>query len=149
MGDLTTNFDTTEFPQGEVLHASPLVFKALQGLRGEAGPIAPSKVKGALARFDGGTSQHSTKNGPSKAVDFFPENPIQAFLKSFKYFNGIGIYLDTRNNNGDQAIMIHGDLRTSPVWWIRIAGEYIYPKTEKARLAALEAVYSYEIQKRL
>ena len=143
MGDLSLNFSHNEFPEGEAVHADPRLVEALQAFRTELGSaIAPSRVEGALARFDDGSlhSEHSARQRLSTAVDVFPENPIQAFLLAPKYFGGYGIYLDTRGNDGKTAIMLHLDLRKEPLWWIRINGKYIYPKTEVECVAALEVI---------
>ena len=56
------------------------------------------------------------------AIDGFPDcDPFEAWTKalSSKLFGGIGIYFDTKDNDGIEQCMIHADLRINPLIWLR------------------------------
>lgn len=124
-----SKFTPDEFSEDPDKYAEPELIYRLNFYRVKSkSKIKPSSIKGALARFDGGTSQHTIKdNKLSKAVDIFQEGiPFKNYslLLSMGLFNGIGIYLDTAGPDGLPWIMFHVDIRNrgygygNPLIWI-------------------------------
>ena len=123
-------FAPDEFPENPK-HAEPTLIYRLDHTRGYLDKaVYPSPVKGALARFTGSEhSQHYAVDRLSTGVDVFCEGiPIQNFytILGLKYFNGIGVYLDTNGVDGQPWIMFHLDIRPIgfkidvPLLWIVI-----------------------------
>ena len=129
-GIIMPNFAIDEFPQGETEFASFRLLTALQEFRdilGEA--ISPSKVKGALARFDGSeTSDHFTDAmKASTGIDVFCDCGIfraWTIAVSCRLWDSVGVYFDTRDNNGDRHPMLHLGLRKKRAIWLR--DNYVY-----------------------
>jgi len=132
--DLTSgNFKESEFSEDINAHMDPRLFAALDGFRSDYGsPIYPSKAKGALARFDGSkTSQHYAVGRKSTAVDFFTAgNPFLCFCYSLAWFKSVGVYFNTKGNDGKPGVMIHGDVRAANrvLWYVDPNGKYNYYK---------------------
>lgn len=130
-------FKPGEFAENPNEHADPDLIYRLQDYRTALGCIIrPSLARGGLARFDGSaTSRHYAVGRLSDACDLFPETPPEhawATALRMPAFGGIGIYFDTRNNQGNPAYMIHLDLRPTvagvrTLWW-RDDGRYYYPR---------------------
>jgi len=156
-----TRFAPSEFPEDPDKYAEPeLIYRANFYRIKSNRIIKPSPVSGALARFDGGDSEHVVKdNKKSSALDIFQEGiPIENFtlLFSLRLFNGVGIYLDTAGPDGRPWIMFHIDLRHVgydygiPLIWIAVKrhGEtkYRYPQYESKywKLLQDEKLYCYK-----
>lgn len=138
------NFTHKEIPPDQALYMSRLILSGIQNYRNILGcPFSVSLVDGALIRFDGRkTSEHHVIINPeslrpvklSRAIDGFPDcNIFEAWTKalSSNLFGGIGVYFDTKNNNGIPQPMLHLDLRSLPLIWYRAQGMYFYPHKDK------------------
>ncbi len=133
------NFSPGEFSEDPNLYAHPQMLKSLQSYRAEYGSsVSPSKSPGALARVYGHkSSMHYVIDNPpcksmgeSRAIDFFPGGCVHkawATALHTKYFTRVGIYFDTRGNDGKPAVMMHGDIKPGPrLFWLRSGGKYVY-----------------------
>ena len=131
-------FAPDEFPENPK-HADPtLIYRLDHTRRYLAKAVYPSPVKGALARFTGSEhSQHYAVDRLSTGIDVFCEGvPIQNYntILGLRYFNGIGIYLDTNGVDSQPWIMFHLDIRKVgfmidvPLIWIcnKMDGKNIY-----------------------
>lgn len=140
-----SKFTPDEFSEDPDKYADPELIYRLNFYRIKSKCIIkPSPITGALARFDGGDSQHTVKdNQLSKASDIFQEGvPFQNYslLLSMRLFNGIGVYLDTDGPDGFPWIMFHVDIRNigydygNPLIWIvtrtHKKNNYFYPQYE-------------------
>ena len=119
---------------------SPRLVTMLDVLRFRLGrPIAISASEYALGRNLGRNelSEHNVDEwGEVLAVDCFiggVYNRIQAEAVAHEAeqigFTGIGVYSDTRNNQGQEQVMFHlgvrpNELMGSPATWGRISGKY-------------------------
>jgi len=119
---------------------SPRLVTMLDILRFRLGsPIAVSGSEYALGRNlgRGKLSEHNIDEwGEVLAVDCFiggVYNRIQAEAVAHEAeqigFTGIGVYSDTRNNQGQEQVMFHlgvrpNELMGSPATWGRISGKY-------------------------
>jgi len=119
---------------------SPRLVTMLDILRFRLGsPIAVSGSEYALGRNlgRGKMSEHNIDEwGEVLAVDCFiggVYNRIQAEAVAHEAeaigFTGIGVYSDTRNNQGQEQVMFHlgvrpNELMGSPATWGRISGKY-------------------------
>ena len=119
---------------------SPRLVTMLDVLRFKLGsPIAVSGSEYALGRNlgRGKMSEHNIDEwGEVLAVDCFiggVYNRIQAEAVAHEAeaigFTGIGVYSDTRNNQGQEQVMFHLGVRPnedmgSPATWGRISGKY-------------------------
>ena len=119
---------------------SPRLVTMLDVLRFRLGrPIATSASEYALGRNlgVGKMSEHNIDEwGEVLAVDCFiggVYNRAQAEAVVYEAegigFTGIGVYSDTRNNQGDDQVMFHLGVRPtemmgSPATWGRISGKY-------------------------
>jgi len=119
---------------------SPRLVTMLDVLRFKLGsPIAVSASEYALGRNLGRNelSEHNVDEwGEVLAVDCFiggVYNRIQAEAVAHEAeqigFTGIGVYSDTRNNQGQEQVMFHlgvrpNELMGSPATWGRVNGEY-------------------------
>jgi len=138
------NFTHKEIPPYIAKYMSPKILSCIQWYREILGcPFNISLANGALTRFDGRkTSEHyvivNQKSGeiekPSRAIDGFPDcNVFEAWGKalSCNIFSGVGVYFDTKNNQGEPQHMLHLDLREKPLIWYRDGGKYFYPHKDK------------------
>jgi hypothetical protein len=140
-------FTKSEFNEDPDKYADPTLIYTLDKFRLTFGErIFPSPVEGAFVRFDGSkTSQHyvGDKENPIRkttAIDFFPEGtPIEVYTYLLTNFliKGIGIYLDTKGNDGLPWIMFHMDIREKgfkafPLIWFckkeKGINKYYYPQ---------------------
>jgi hypothetical protein len=119
---------------------SPRLVTMLDILRFRLGsPIAVSASEYALGRNLGRNelSEHNVDEwGEVLAVDCFVSgvyNRAQAEAVVYEAeaigFTGIGVYSDTRNNQGQEQVMFHlgvrpNELMGSPATWGRISGKY-------------------------
>ena len=119
---------------------SPRLVTMLDVLRFRLGrPIAISASEYALGRNLGlgALSEHNIDEwGEVLAVDCFVSgvyNRAQAEAVVYEAegigFTGIGVYSDTRNNQGQEQVMFHlgvrpNELMGSPATWGRISGKY-------------------------
>jgi hypothetical protein len=119
---------------------SPRLVTMLDILRFRLGsPIAVSGSEYALGRNLGRNelSEHNVDEwGEVLAVDCFVSgvyNRAQAEAVVYEAeaigFTGIGVYSDTRNNQGQEQVMFHlgvrpNELMGSPATWGRISGKY-------------------------
>jgi hypothetical protein len=119
---------------------SPRLVTMLDVLRFKLGsPIAVSASEYALGRNLGRNelSEHNIDEwGEVLAVDCFIRgvyNRAQAEAVVYEAeqigFTGIGVYSDTRNNQGQEQVMFHlgvrpNELMGSPATWGRISGKY-------------------------
>ena len=119
---------------------SPRLVTMLDVLRFRLGrPIATSASEYALGRNlgVGKMSEHNIDEwGEVLAVDCFiggVYNRAQAEAVVYEAegigFTGIGVYSDTRNNQGQEQVMFHlgvrpNELMGSPATWGRISGKY-------------------------
>ena len=119
---------------------SPRLVTMLDILRFRLGsPIAVSGSEYALGRNLGRNelSEHNVDEwGEVLAVDCFVSgvyNRAQAEAVVYEAeaigFTGIGVYSDTRNNQGQEQVMFHlgvrpNELMGSPATWGRVNGEY-------------------------
>lgn len=138
------NFTHKEIPLSKAMYMDRLILSGVQNYRNILGcPFNISLADGALIRFDGRkTSEHYVIINPetarpeklSRAIDGFPDcNIFEAWTKalSSNLFGGIGVYFDTKNNNGEPQPMLHLDLRSLPLIWYRDKGEYFYPHKDE------------------
>lgn len=139
------NFERSEFSEDPEHCGHHHLLQTLQWYRETLGAkIQPSKSPGALARFDGRkTSMHfidledfakSDEEKRSKALDVFCTTHIfkaWTVAMNFMLWSGIGVYFDTKGNNGEPWPMLHFDLRLHPLIWYRDQGEYFYPHKDK------------------
>lgn len=144
-----------EFSEDPNKYAEPQLIYSLGTIRKFTQKIMrPSPVRGALARFTNGKSQHCV--GPENAIirkstasDIFCEGIpfyIYSSILSSNLFKGIGIYLDTKGPDGLPWVMFHVDIREkgfseiSPLIWIvervhdfvrdKMIDKYRYPQVE-------------------
>ena len=119
---------------------SPRLVTMLDVLRFRLGsPIEVSGSEYALGRNlgRGKMSEHNIDEwGEVLAVDCFVRGVhIRAQAEAVAYeakaigFTGIGVYSDTRNNQGQEQVMFHlgvrpNELMGSPATWGRVAGKY-------------------------
>ena len=139
------HFGPQEFSEDPVLYAEARQVYNLDQWREWLGSKAyPSKAEGGLARFSGDkTSRHRViLDGDnvvkrSDANDIFPELPQAAWLLAITcgLFGAVGLYTDTKGNNGQPWPMLHldgrpqpgnGHDRPYPLLWHRHDGEYHY-----------------------
>jgi hypothetical protein len=126
------NFEFTEFSESAELYADGELLFNLQHFRTLLGvPFYPSKAKGALARFDDKDkkSQHYAMNRYSTAIDGFCDCHIfkaWSIAISCGLWGGVGVYFDTKGNNGSPWPMLHLDLRPNRLFWYRANGHYLY-----------------------
>lgn len=118
-----------EWPAGVIEHMNPELFnKVVIPLRQKSGvSMTPSPLVEGHVRQDG-TSRHSTKNGTrlSDATDLFIPSTKQAVFSILRHAQsvpagGIGLYFDTQ-----PSTMVHVDMRSQRLLWLRVNGEYIY-----------------------
>ena len=133
------HFDAEEFREWSDDMSARLV-TMLDVLRFKLGsPIAVSASEYALGRElgRGKMSEHNVDHwGEVLAVDCFISgvyNRAQAEAVVYEAegigFTGIGVYSDTRNNQGQEQVMFHlgvrpNELMGSPATWGRISGKY-------------------------
>jgi hypothetical protein len=133
------HFDAEEF-RDWAEDMSPRLVTMLDVLRFRLGrPIAISASEYALGRElgRGKMSEHNIDHwGEVLAVDCFVSgvyNRAQAEAVVYEAeeigFTGIGVYSDTRNNQGQEQVMFHLGVRPtemmgSPATWGRISGKY-------------------------
>ena len=132
------NFTEDEFPEGELAHTSFHLLARLQMFREKLGvAVHPSKVKGALARYDGPrTSDHFVKVGEiaSTGIDVFCDCSIfKAWTVAIScgLWDSVGVYFDTRDNNGVDHPMLHLGLRKKRAIWLRDNHVYVSPGGDK------------------
>lgn len=130
-------FNSSEFNSVEVDCIDPIAVKKYDAARYYTGvPWYPSMADGSVARFEGNkTSRHYAIGRYSDALDFFIDDYTDPRwfifkLTSLGLFGGIGIYFDTKDNNGIDNLMYHVDCRPIsmgyPLVWYRDKGEYTY-----------------------
>ena len=130
-------FTPEEFSEDPTIYSKPQTIYDLDTLRFLLGySINPSKAKGAVARFSGDTlTRHYAFGRKSDALDIFcnctPSYTFNIILVS-RLFNGIGVYFDTNNNQGEIQVMFHIDQRPLkinglPTIWYRDNNGYHYP----------------------
>lgn len=140
-----------EFSEDPNEHAEPKLIYSLGFLRKLTNEkMFPSPAPGALARMEGrNSSQHFAVGRKSTASDVFCEGiPIANVFSilSSKWFNGVGIYIDTIGPDGLPWIMFHLDLRPigfdteTPLIWItekeydfkkgKTVTKYRYPQSD-------------------
>lgn len=160
-----SKFTPGNFPEDPDKFAEPELIYRLNAFRIKlASYIFPSPVKGALARFDGGTSRHTVKEGrKSIAVDVFCTGvPFQIYslALSLHLFNGIGIYLNTTGPDGRDWVMFHFDIRKKgfdygiPLIWIvekiiikgKPVDKYRYPQYEPKYWKLLQNEKIYQLK---
>lgn len=135
-------FKRAEFNPKEVDHIDPSALKRYNTARGITEVSwYPSRVDGALARFNGSkTSRHYAVNRLSDALDFFTAKDTDILWFLYKLygsnlFGGIGVYFDTRGYNYSSDIMFHVDCRKCmtgyPLIWFRDKGKYTYVVNSK------------------
>ena len=133
------HFDAEEFREWSD-DMSPRLVTMLDVLRFKLGsPIEISLSEYALGRNLGRNelSEHNVDEwGEVLAVDCFVSgvyNRAQAEAVVYEAegigFTGIGVYSDTRNNQGQEQVMFHlgvrpNELMGSPATWGRISGKY-------------------------
>lgn len=139
------NFTHKEIPRSKAQYMSKGVLYNLQSYRDMLGhSFSVSIDPGALVRFTGRkTSEHYVRinletgrpDKLSRAIDGFPNCDIfeaWSMVLSSNLFNGIGVYFDTKNNQGEPQCMLHLDLRSRPLIWYRNNGVYHYPHKDKS-----------------
>lgn len=125
------NFKKSEFPAGILRQTSGELIEQLAKYRTHLGKaLYPSPDPEGWVRMTGSEeSQHYAVGRRSTAGDVFlssSQDARYAFTLACQYFNGVGIYYDTKLN-GQPRIMLHLDLRDTPTVWCRHHGEYLYP----------------------
>lgn len=119
------DFSEGEFPEDVKKYAAIALIRKLQAQRNILdAPIRPSLAKGALARRGGSkTSKHYATGRLSTAVDWFSDlEPFETWnhVLASGLWDGMGIYFDTKNNDGGRQVMFHTDFgRSQNVYWYR------------------------------
>jgi len=125
------NFSLEEWnnPEWCLKHTDSRLVIALDKFRSVG--IEPSKHPEGWARLTGSPkSAHYALDRLSTAGDWFPSHSArQVFLQAIQsgLFGGLGFYTDTNGNTGKPQYMIHSDLRSGSLLWVRHRGEYYYP----------------------
>lgn len=125
------NFSREEFPDSARL-TNPALFRRLDAFREALGRrIHPSRHPDGWVRTTGSMmSRHHMDH--ADAGDIFCEGDVLwAFVLAQRFFNGVGIYFDTRVTALQPGPMLHVDLRPQPLIWAR-SGDYVYPTNTKA-----------------
>ena len=134
------NFSESEYRPEELPYMSRNIMYATQKFRTELGArVSPSKAKGAQARFAGReSSEHFVKGDKEKgsiwkyseASDVFCNCHIfKAWVIAVKstYIKRVGVYFDTKDNNGKKHPMLHLGLKEDGLLWFRVAkNKYMY-----------------------
>jgi hypothetical protein len=149
---LSENFDSSEFSEDPTKYAHPDLIKKLQAQRDFNGAaIYPSEATGATARMyaaDMTESEYKSiyMKNPSRhcvlidrkstAQDWFsaldPYQTLCQILRSGLWY-GVGIYFDTRDNHGKNAVMFHTDFgRARRLLWLRENGKRFYETAGKS-----------------
>lgn len=144
-------FKKDEFNENEIPLLSKYVVEELDKVRDILEiPIHISPVKGAVIRqnIEAKNSYHyfdASQNIFGQAIDVFLEslipfkNPIQILIKILggSRFKGLGFYFDTFYKN-EEKMMLHLDLRHTPVIWFRENQKYFYANSDVNFLTNLE-----------
>jgi hypothetical protein len=117
---------------------SPELLFRMDCLRGVLGRVVSiSKASGSIGRLEGDSQHNLNLCGEVRALDFFVAgltsvSDVQHVVNAMLLcgFTGVGVYTDTRNNDGERAVMFHGDVRpdrgvNNPSTWGRVNGEYV------------------------
>jgi len=134
-----TKYQRNEFPEDPEQYAQPMFIYALDKFAISLGAsVFPSPVTGALARLDGSVkSRHYAINRQSDACDLFCNCQIfKAWSTALGFFNGVGVYFDTKFRGGPWP-MIHVDQRPTKLVWYREKGVYHYPGDDMSFYEAL------------
>ena len=126
------NFTKKEIPDDKAKFMDEQILRRTQMYRDVLNcPFNISLNNDALVRFHGRKTSHhrvivDPSNGiiikKSTAIDGFPKcDMFKAWSISVqsKLFGGVGVYFDTKNNHGEPQPMLHHDLRTNPLIWLR------------------------------
>jgi hypothetical protein len=133
------NFTPDEYRHDELKYMSKSILHATQKFRTAVkAKVIPSKKKGAQARFTGSKfSEHFVSGNPKKTAIWKYSTATDVFVncRIFKawsiavntpYISRVGVYFDTKNNNGDKQPMLHLGLKEDGLLWFRVAGKYVY-----------------------
>ena len=144
---LTKNFKASEWPGRVTRKMEPSLFHELFSLRNEVPDwcgMIPSPLAEAHVRAEG-SSRHSTKGNTrlSDATDLFVSWkalwPI--FNEAQRHsFGGIGLYLDTHLGGKDMP-MIHLDMRSDRLIWVRYKGVYYYYNNDPIEFFRILSTY--------
>jgi len=130
------HFSKEEFPVGVLKKTSSNLITRLAEFRKALGSsLIPTPVPEGIVRTDerSSGSQHYAIDRLSTAIDVFLPDTTDArvaFILACQFFTGVGIYYDT-SLKGKPRVMLHLDMRESPLVWCRHKGDYHYPVNGK------------------
>jgi hypothetical protein len=121
------NFSHSEFPE-TIEGLQPAFIDQLQLFRTALNRrIHPSPNPGGWVRRTGNPNSRHHINQADAGDVFCEGNALDAFLIAMRFFNGCGVYWDTRFRNHFWP-MLHLDMRPGkPMTWCRHEGVMIYP----------------------